>query len=84
MSAVPHSVPLDDESRRDLEALMAQTGKTAEEVVRDALALSREHTVATVYDVMKNAGWLDRDPATCSLPADLSTNPAHMEGFGRD
>jgi hypothetical protein len=51
--------------------------------VLDALvpaSLSAASAPRTVYEAFAQSGYLG---AACGLPADLSTNPVHLEGFGR-
>ncbi|MBX6316251.1 MAG: hypothetical protein IRY99_25560 [Isosphaeraceae bacterium] len=38
----------------------------------------------TAYDVAARAGLIGCIPGMPRSPADLSTNPKHLEGFGRD
>lgn len=42
--------------------------------------LKRRRKPATAYELAKEAGLIG---AGCKGPRDLSTSPAHMEGFGK-
>ncbi len=40
-------------------------------------------TEQSAFDVLERAGLISCVPGKVGDPVDLSTNPAHMEGFGR-
>jgi Arc/MetJ-type ribon-helix-helix transcriptional regulator len=44
---------------------------------------AREATEETAFDVASRAGLIGCIKGTPRSPTDLSTNPKHMEGFGR-
>jgi len=48
---------------------------------QDGAADSQNGTTGSVYDSMSRRGLVGK---LTSAPADLSTNPIHMEGFGKD
>jgi hypothetical protein len=57
-------------------------GQTPSEIVRAALENYLDHgiRVKSAYDVAKEAGIIG---CATGGPKDLSTNPRHMEGFGK-
>jgi hypothetical protein len=64
---------------RELEARLAATaGK------RPAKAVATPDSERTAYDVASCAGLIGCIKGAPRSPTDLSTNPKHMEGFGRD
>ena len=77
------------ELERRVEELARVTGMPATEVVREALdeyASRRSNGTEpaaseTLYDRAKRANLIG---CLKGAPADLSTNPTHMEGFGRE
>jgi predicted DNA-binding protein len=77
------TVRLSREMQRELDALKKLTGKSESELVRNAIEeLCRQHREEpTCYDIAMRMGIVG---AVKKGPKDLSTNPKHMEGFGRD
>ncbi len=79
-------IDLSEEQRRMLVDLAEKAGKPWEEVYRDALQNYRlpsrkqnsQETTQSFFDSMKEVIGIVKD-----TPNDLSTNPKHMEGFGR-
>ena len=69
--------------KQQLEAEAREKGVSPSEIVRQALEEHIRQRVPreTCYDLAKRLGILG---SAKGLPADLSTNPEHMEGFGRD
>ena len=67
----------------DLDALARTAGKTESEIVREALAeyCQRHGTPPSCYELAQELGLIG---CIQSGIGDLSTNPAHMEGFGRE
>ena len=67
--------------KQQLEAEAREKGVSPSEVVRQAIEehLRQQKPSETCYDLAKRLGIIGvfRDG-----PSDLSTNPAHMEGFG--
>jgi hypothetical protein len=64
---------------RELEARLATTGK------RPAPAGSaRQGEEETAFDLASRAGLIGCIKGAPGSPTDLSTNPKHMEGFGRE
>ena len=68
--------------RKQITAVMKQSGRTLTEVAQDALAKYCQQELATksAYDLFLEAGLIGDAQG---LPSDLSTNPKYMEGFGR-
>jgi hypothetical protein len=87
MDSHSQQIQLSDEQLRMLSEWSARTGKPAEEVLTDAL---RDYRPAE----SRNGGEVGGESLLARLtrsgllgclsggPQDLSTNPAHMEGFG--
>ena len=75
------SIRIPQELQQGVERIVQATGKSESEIVRAALAefCSRHEREPSCYDLAASAGIL----GCGSGPADLSTNPKHMEGFGR-
>jgi metal-responsive CopG/Arc/MetJ family transcriptional regulator len=67
--------------RQQLEAEARAKGVSPSEVVRQAIEehLRQQHPAETCYDLAKRLGIIG---VYTDTPTDLSTNPAHMEGFG--
>jgi Arc/MetJ-type ribon-helix-helix transcriptional regulator len=76
------SVRLDEETRHRLEAEVAVSGKNESELVRAALAayLSERSVAINCLELAKRHKLIG---CAGALPADLSTNRQHFEGFGR-
>ena len=76
------SIRLSPELQRDLGALAKATGKNESQIVREALeAYCQKHGASpTCYDLARQAGLIG---CARNLPADLSTNDRHLDGFGR-
>jgi hypothetical protein len=67
---------------RELERKMAATaGKHSARAKSDA---TRREPEVTAFDVADRAGLIGCIKGAPRSPTDLSTNPKHMEGFGRD
>lgn len=77
------TIRLPEPLQKQLEALARRTGRTESELAREALAeyCEQQQASPSCYDVAKQAGFLGRVDGG---PDDLSVNPAHFEGFGRD
>lgn len=77
------SVRIPPELQDSLDSLSQTTGKSEAEVVREALQeYCVKHAKApTAYDVAKEAGVIG---CVRGGPKDRSTNPRHMDRFGRD
>lgn len=77
------NVRVEDRLKRELEAEAEHQGVRPSDVVRQALEahLKRRTPRPNCFDLAERLGILG---SAKGLPADLSTNPAHMEGFGRD
>jgi len=61
---------------RELESKIASTGKPAAAAAADA--------EESAFDVASRAGLIGCIQGAPRSPTDLSTNPKHMEGFGRE
>jgi len=79
---------LSEQLLQQLEAIVRATGKSEREVIQQALAeyCSRQESdarslVESCFDVAIRTGFLGCDDGGAN---DLSVNPAHMEGFGRE
>jgi hypothetical protein len=81
---------LDPEDLRDFEELVSESGKDPgdllRELIHEALAERKRNGQAlptdedeTFFDALSREGLIG---CVEGLPADLSTNPRHMEGFG--
>jgi hypothetical protein len=83
MSARRLSIRLTQELERRLATEAKKTGRGESEIVREALAdyLNKQAAGPSAYDIAKKMGLIG---CAKGLPSDLSTNPAYMEGFGRD
>ena len=91
MNARLDAKDLDPKDQKELEALASETGRNPGELLRDlvheALAERRRNGQAhpsdedeSLYSALNRQGLIG---CVEGLPADLSTNPKHMEGFGR-
>jgi Arc/MetJ-type ribon-helix-helix transcriptional regulator len=76
------TVRLDDETQHRLGAEAQATGRNESELIREALAeyFRERPEPETCLDVARRAGVIG---CAKRLPADLSTNRRHLEGFGR-
>ena len=83
MSSRRVSIRISSTLAKQLADFVKQTGRTESDIVREALTAfcHKLESNPSAYDRLKELGWIG--DAT-GLPSDLSTNPAHMEGFGRD
>ncbi len=85
MSVLPDQIVLNTVQKQQLARLAEQIGKPWDAVFAEALA-TLEHGAATpengetVYEAMVRLGLLG---SIKEGPADLSTNPRYMEGFGQ-
>ncbi len=70
------------ELRRRLKAAAHRSGTKESDLVRAAVErqLAAEETVLTAYEHAKKAGLIG---AVRGANRDLSTNPKHLEGFGK-
>jgi predicted DNA-binding protein len=77
------SVRIPPDLQESLDLLSEATGKSEAEVVREALQeYCRKHAkLPTAYDVAKAAGVIG---CVRGGPKDRSTNPRHLDRFGRD
>ena len=77
------NVRVDERLKKELEAEAREKGVSPSVVVREAIEehMRRRTPRESAYDIAKRLGIIG---SAKGLPADLSTNPTHMEGFGRD
>lgn len=77
------TVRLSPELHEEVDALSQSTGKSESELVREAIQdYCEKHGAAlSCHDIALKAGLIG---CAKDLPADLSTNPRYMEGFGSD
>jgi metal-responsive CopG/Arc/MetJ family transcriptional regulator len=77
------NVRVDTRLKQQLEAEAREKGVSPSEIVRQALEehVQKRMPGESCYDIAKRAGIIG---VFKGGPTDLSTNPAHMEGFGRD
>ncbi len=77
------NVRVDPRLKHQLEAEAREKGVSPSDIIRQALQehVQKQPPHESAYDLAKRLGILG---SAKGLPADLSTNPAHMEGFGRD
>ena len=82
MAADRLSIRIPEGLRAEIETLSKVTGKSESEIARQAIEefLERNSASPTCYDVALKAGWIG---CFNSGLGDLSTNPKHMEGFGK-
>jgi predicted transcriptional regulator len=76
------SIRLDADTQRRLREEARAAGKNESEVVREALGVyfAGRAQEASALEVARRAGIIG---CAKGLPADLSTNQSHFEGFGR-
>ncbi|MEQ1824539.1 MAG: ribbon-helix-helix domain-containing protein [Pirellula sp.] len=76
------SLRLPEPLRLGIESLCELTGRNESDLVREAIEeyLARSATLPTCYDLAKKTGVIG---CVNSGKADLSTNPKHMDGFGK-
>ena len=81
------SLELTPELQKQVEQIARRSGKSTDEVLRDLIAdglaqrasQSPVESGESLYDALARSGSLGCEKGD---PADLSTNPRHMEGFG--
>jgi metal-responsive CopG/Arc/MetJ family transcriptional regulator len=76
------NVRIGDRLRQELQAEAREEGVSPSEIVRRALEehVRRRAPHENCRDLAEKLGLIG---SAKGLPADLSTNPQHMEGFGR-
>ena len=77
------NVRVDERLKQELEAEAREKGVKPSDIVRQVLEehMQKRTPGESCLDLAKRAGLIG---VFKGGPADLSTNPAHMEGFGRD
>jgi len=85
MSIDPQSISLTDSQRRTLAELADQSGKPWPEVLVEALSAYRPKLESNGNSGESFSAAAERLGLVGCVegPADLSTNPAYMEGFGQ-
>ena len=84
MATDPNEIELSDEQRKLLAEKVKQTGRPASELIDELLAAAprarrQPRAGRSLLDTMNEHGMV----GVMQGPGDLSTNPAHMEGFGK-
>ena len=76
------SVRINGKLRRKLADLSRASGRSESDLVREALErhLRDAEPPLTCYELARRIGLIG---SASGLPPDLSTNPRHMEGFGK-
>lgn len=76
------SLRLPEPLRSGMETLSETTGRTESDLAREAIEeyLLRHATLPSCYDLAEQAGIIG---CVESGTGDLSTNPKHLQGFGR-
>jgi hypothetical protein len=84
MPVDPKTISLSDAQRSTLASLSEKFGKPWSEVLADALSSYRPSTAVNngTYESFSDAANRLGLVGCVDGPADLSTNPAYMEGFG--
>jgi hypothetical protein len=77
------NVRVESRLKQQLEAEAREKGVSPSAIVRQALEehIRQQKPRETCYDIAKRLGIIG---IYKDAPHDLSTNPEHMEGFGRD
>ena len=77
------NVRVETRLKQQLEAEAREKGVRPSDIVRQALEehVQKQTPRESAYDLAKRLGIIG---VFKGGPSDLSTNPAHMEGFGRD
>jgi hypothetical protein len=70
-------------SPEQLATLRRELDSKMEAPLRAGAKQAVRHAEETVFDVMEQAGLIGCLKGRPHTPTDLSTNPKHMEGFGR-
>ena len=84
MATDPNEIQLTDEQRKLLAKRAEETGKPVSELIDELLAKPKRPRRAaregrSLLDAMRDHGMV----GAMEGPGDLSSNPAHMEGFGK-
>lgn len=86
-----HRIELDAELQRQIHDLARDSDMSAADLIREALeAYAASHPrsgangAETLFDRWSKQGFIGCVQGDDDSPTDLSTNPAHMEGFGLD
>ncbi len=87
------SLRIDPDILRQITTYARAVGDSPSEIIRKAFEEFRnghqgthvvERAEETAFDVMSRAGLIGCINGNDDTPTDLSTNPIHMEGFGRE
>jgi predicted transcriptional regulator len=80
MNTMRLTTRIDADTRKKLEALARLEGRNESEIVREALRAHLSKKRESVFEALSRAGGIG---AAKGLPADLSIDKKHFEGFGR-
>ena len=89
----PSLLRIDPDILRQIELFARAAGDSPSGIIRKAFEEFRdahaslhagEHSEETAFGVMNRAGLVGCIKGTDDSPDDLSTNPIHMQGFGRE
>ena len=77
------TVRISEDLQSEVDSIARQAGKSESQIVREALAeyCQRHGRNPSCYDLAHDLGLIG---CVDSGQGDLSTNPAHLEGFGRE
>lgn len=77
------SVRLSAKLQKELDSLARDSGESTSDIARKALQeyCRKQAARPSAYDLAREIGLLGCGQ---DMPSDLSTNPAHFEGFGRE
>jgi predicted DNA-binding protein len=86
------SLRIDSDIQQRIETYARAVGATPQEIIRQAFeeyqathnaAHTEEISEEVVSDILSRAGLIGCVKSKSRTPTDLSTNPKHMQGFGR-
>jgi len=86
MATNPDDIDLNKQFRELLASMSNRLGKSPDEILDEALSrygdsqLDKNGNGKSLFDALDELGLIG---CADGLPADLSTNPDHMEGFGK-
>jgi hypothetical protein len=82
LSSIPALSP--EQMRRLARELQTRLAATSRNRPAPARAAATRDAEETAYELASRAGLIGCIPGAPRSPTDLSTNPKHMEGFGRE
>jgi hypothetical protein len=81
MTTAHHTVHISDDLYRDIRALATARGKSEMEIIQEAVqAYCKNSSMPSALVAAREAGIIG---CASDLPSDLSTNPRHMNDFGK-